>query len=133
MRRWLKRLKAALTLGGFWGAACGMVAAACLGLLQILGGGLAWDLIVESALQCGLAGWVVGSAFAGTLIDFEARGILGRMKSWRIGLWGALMGGVLAPLVVSMTGGYSAIITGLGSSSVRMISITRSRLRKATI
>ena len=92
MRQWLRRLKAAVTLGGFWGAASGIVAAACQVVMQVLGGGVAWNPILQSGLLFGLAGWIVGTAFAGTLISFQARGILGRMQSWRIGLWGALMG-----------------------------------------
>lgn len=138
MNRWLRRLKAAITLGGFWGAASGLVAAACHGVLQLLGGGLAWGLILQSALQYGLTGWLVGSAFAGTLIDFEARGILGRMKSWRIGLWGASMGGVLAPLIVVMTGDGSvlqgltlAALAGLGAVVASVLSVGTLRLAES--
>lgn len=134
MNRWLRRVKAAITLGGFWGAASGLVAAACQGVLQLLGGGLAWDLILRGALQYGLTAWLVGSAFAGTLIEFEARGILGRMKSWRVGLWGALMGGVLAPLVVVMTSGSVlpgptlAALAGLGCVVGSALSVGTLRL-----
>ena len=113
MKQWLRRLKAAVTLGGFWGAASGGVAAACQVVLQALGGGVAWNLVLQSGLLFGLCGWLVGSAFAGTLISFEARGILGRMQSWRIALWGALMGGVLAPLLGALMAG-PATLTPLG-------------------
>lgn len=109
MTPWWRRLKAAVTLGGFWGMMSGTVATACHGILQMLGAGLAPGGLLMTALQFGSAGWIVGTAFSGALIDFEARGLLGRMSAWRIGLWGALMGGVLAPTVVVMTAGPGAL------------------------
>lgn len=113
MNQWLKRLKAAVTLGGLWGAASGAVASACSGVLQLLGGGLAWDLLLQAALQFGLAGFLVGTAFARALLEFELRGFLGRVEGWRMGVWGALMGGVLAPVVLVLGAG-SALLGGLG-------------------
>jgi hypothetical protein len=107
-------------------------------MLQLLGGGLAWEMLLQSALEYGLAGWLVGGAFAATLIDFEARGILGRMKGWRIGLWGALMGGVLAPSIVFMTSGPPALqgaalagLAGLGAALGSALSVGTHRLAAA--
>jgi len=138
MPGWLRRLKAAVTLGGFWGVASGAIAAACLGVLQMLGAGLAPGVILTTALQYGLVGWLVGSAFAGTLIDFEARGLLGKMRTWRIGLWGALMGGVLAPVIVVMTGGAVAIqgltlaaVAGLGAAVGSSLSMSTHRVAES--
>lgn len=112
MRRWLRRAKAAATLGGLWGAASAVAATAVHFVLQLSWGGLSWEPLLQSALQYGLTGWVVGTAFAGALIDFEERGLLGRMAPWRVAIWGAVMGGGLAPLVALLTGG-SALLHGL--------------------
>lgn len=128
MDGWLKRLKAAVTLGGFWGAASGAVAAACHGLVQLLGGGLSLSLILQSGLEYGVVGWLVGTAFAGTLIHFQNRGILGRMKPWRIAVWGAVMGGVLAPSVLIALGSSSLLglplvgLAGLGAGVGSLLS-----------
>jgi hypothetical protein len=134
MTGWLKRVRAAVTLGGFWGAASGAVAAACHGLFQVLGGGLSVGPLLQSGLEYGIAGWLVGTAFAGTLIYFENRGILGGMKTWRIAVWGALMGGVLAPLVLTMLGGASLSglslvgLAGLGSGVGALLSTSTLRV-----
>jgi hypothetical protein len=128
MKGWLKRLRAAVTLGGFWGAASGAGAAACHGLFQVLGRELSLGLILQSGLEYGVAGWLVGTAFAGTLIHFENRGILVGMRPWRIAVWGALMGGVLAPLVLTMLGGPSLLglplvgLAGLGAGVGSLLS-----------
>jgi hypothetical protein len=104
----------------------------------MFGAGLAPSVLLTTAFQFGLAGWVVGAAFAGTLIDFEARGLLGRMKTWRIGLWGALMGGVLAPLIVVMTAGSGALqglmlaaLAGLGAAVGSSLSIGTHRVAES--
>lgn len=123
MSRILKRLRASLTLGGFWGVAAGAAAAACQAFLQLLGGGLAWDLLLQAAVPFGFAGWVVGAAFAGTLLEFELRGILRRVERWRMGLWGAVMGGgVSAALIV--IGGGTAALGGLGLGVAAVIGAT---------
>jgi hypothetical protein len=116
----LRRLKAAAALGGFWGVATAFVSGLATGLMQLFSGGLSADVIVLNVLQHGFAGWLVGTAFAGSLIAFERRGILGGMKDWRISVWGAVMGGVLAPLVVVMGGGASVltVATGLALAGV---------------
>lgn len=102
----LRKLKAALTLGGIWGVGATLLSGAAYALIRLVTtGSIPVDAVLESALQYGVFGLAVGTAFAGTLVWFEDRDILGRMRMWRIALWGAVMGGSFPLIIEVLEGG----------------------------
>ena len=106
MTGWFRKVRAALSLGGLWGAAATLISAAAYTLIQLVtSGSVSWAVVLEASLQYGAFGLAVGTAFAGTLVAFEGRNILERLKLWRIALWGALMGGSFPLIIEILEGG----------------------------
>lgn len=113
MPGWLRKVRAAVTLGGLWGLSATAVSAVAYLFGQLVTtGGLDWGAALASAARYGVVGLVVGTAFAGTLVAFEGRNILGRLKPWRIALWGAVMGGSF-PMIIEVLEGSA--LTSLGT------------------
>jgi hypothetical protein len=103
---WLRKVRAALSLGGLWGVASSVISATAYALGQLVSSGsVSWAVVLETSLQYGVFGLAVGTAFAGTLVAFEGRNILERLRLWRIALWGALMGGSFPLLIELLEGG----------------------------
>jgi hypothetical protein len=103
---WWRKVRAALSLGGIWGIASTLISGAAYALGQLISSGsVSWATVLEASLQYGVFGLVVGTAFAGTLVAFEGRNILEKLRPWRIALWGALMGGSFPLIIEILEGG----------------------------
>lgn len=106
VRGWWRKVRAALSLGGMWGVASTLISGAAYALGHVISSGsVSWSSVLESALQYGVFGLAVGTAFAGTLVAFEGRNTLERLQAWRIALWGALMGGSFPMILEVLEGG----------------------------
>jgi hypothetical protein len=107
MKRWLRRLRAAIGIGLTWAAAwfgAGLV------LLLIVGVGAA---DVPFPLFFGLLGFLAGVTFSGVLGVVERRRTLDQMSLPRFAAWGAVGGLLLAVLFVLAAGlGEGILVLG---------------------
>ena len=120
MPGWWRKVRAALSLGGIWGVASTLISGAAYALGHLISSGsVVWPAVLESALQYGVFGLAVGTAFAGTLVAFEGRNILSQLRPWRIAVWGALMGGSF-PLIIEVLEGGATLASISAMSGMTM-------------
>ena len=100
MKKWLKRVRAAIAIGLTWAVAwfgAGMV------LLFVVGFGAA---DVPFPLFFGFLGFLAGATFAGLLGIFARRRRFDQMSLPRFATWGALGGVLLSGILILATGSF---------------------------
>ena len=104
MKKWLRRIRAAIGIGLAWAVAwfgAGMV------LLFVVGFGAA---DVPFPLFFGLLGFLAGATFSGLLGIFARRRRFDQMSLPRFATWGALGGILLSGILVPVTGAVSDLL-----------------------
>ena len=105
MKKWLRRIRAAMGIGLTWGAAW---FAAGMALLVVVGPHAA---DVPFPLFFGLLGFLAGTTFSGILGLVAGRRRFDQMSLPRFAAWGAL-GGVLLSVVVGFAAGAEFLVLG---------------------
>ena len=104
MKKWLRRIRAAIGIGMTWAVAwfgAGMV------LLFVVGFGAA---DVPFPLFFGLLGFLAGATFSGLLGVFARRKRFDQMSLPRFAVWGALGGVLLSGILVLATGAVADFV-----------------------
>ena len=132
MKKWLRRIRAAMGIGLTWGAAW---FAAGMALLVVVGPNAA---DVPFPLFFGLLGFLAGTTFAGILGVVAGRRRFDQMSLPGFAAWGAL-GGVLLSVVVGFAAGAEFLVLGSvfgvagAISAAGTLALARSAERRALV
>ena len=111
MKKWLKRIRAALGMGLTWAVAWAVVGTMMGLVTSIFGGGL--EDIVRGMVGFAMGGFIGGAAFSVVLRVAEGRRRFDEMSLPRFTAWGAL-GGLLLSALLLPAGGLAFTLLAIG-------------------